>query len=56
MPRKRLKLIPQMGREPALDFGYAHAFAASVVCHLIPRDAVDGEVTRLWMGKAKQQP
>lgn len=43
-PRSLIWLIPQIRRQPAFDFGDAHALAAGVVFDLVAREAVDGEV------------
>src|SRR6185437_1651614 len=46
-----IRIVIEVGGEPALDFAEFHAFAAVIVLGLIAADFADGEVARLWMRK-----
>src|SRR4051794_2659076 len=49
--RRRLRVVAEVGREPALGLGDREALPAGVVGDLVAPDAADGEVPRLRMGQ-----
>src|SRR5579863_3412157 len=49
--RPALRLVPQIRRQPAFDFGEWHALARGVGFHLVLRDPVDREIARLRVRK-----